>query len=122
MIRRPPRSTRTDTLFPYTTLFRSAHAHPGFEEHLAVEQALHRLPRLGADVAQASAALADHDRLLAVALDPDHRADPQHRAVDGERFDLHRGRVRQLGTEPAHQLFAHQFAGDEALALVGALV
>src|SRR3546814_15017690 len=25
MIRRPPRSTRTDTLFPYTTLFRSCH-------------------------------------------------------------------------------------------------
>src|SRR3546814_17622645 len=25
MIRRPPRSTRTDTLFPYTTLFRSVH-------------------------------------------------------------------------------------------------
>src|SRR3546814_5316377 len=25
MIRRPPRSTRTDTLFPYTTLFRSAY-------------------------------------------------------------------------------------------------
>src|SRR3546814_2676720 len=31
MIRRPPRSTRTDTLFPYTTLFRSLRrllAHP----------------------------------------------------------------------------------------------
>src|SRR3546814_3380632 len=29
MIRRPPRSTRTDTLFPYTTLFRSrAHQPP----------------------------------------------------------------------------------------------
>src|SRR3546814_7989374 len=27
MIRRPPRSTRTDTLFPYTTLFRSARRH-----------------------------------------------------------------------------------------------
>src|SRR3546814_18230445 len=26
MIRRPPRSTRTDTLFPYTTLFRSGQA------------------------------------------------------------------------------------------------
>src|SRR3546814_14278319 len=26
MIRRPPRSTRTDTLFPYTTLFRSTQA------------------------------------------------------------------------------------------------
>src|SRR3546814_1214473 len=28
MIRRPPRSTRTDTLFPYTTLFRSCAAVP----------------------------------------------------------------------------------------------
>src|SRR3546814_16337433 len=28
MLRRPPRSTRTDTLFPYTTLFRSRHAMP----------------------------------------------------------------------------------------------
>src|SRR3546814_14140356 len=28
MIRRPPRSTRTDTLFPYTTLFRSQRAGP----------------------------------------------------------------------------------------------
>src|SRR3546814_1091556 len=27
MRRRPPRSTRTDTLFPYTTLFRSIDAH-----------------------------------------------------------------------------------------------
>src|SRR3546814_10522971 len=27
MIRRPPRSTRTDTLFPYTTLFRSVGGH-----------------------------------------------------------------------------------------------
>src|SRR3546814_4785621 len=29
MIRRPPRSTRTDTLFPYTTLFRSESRHCG---------------------------------------------------------------------------------------------
>src|SRR3546814_21162368 len=29
MIRRPPRSTRTDTLFPYTTLFRSDRARGG---------------------------------------------------------------------------------------------
>src|SRR3546814_11462207 len=32
MIRRPPRSTRTDTLFPYTTLFRSAQV--DWSEHL----------------------------------------------------------------------------------------
>src|SRR3546814_3133930 len=30
MIRRPSRSTRTDTLFPYTTLFRSSTEHPIF--------------------------------------------------------------------------------------------
>src|SRR3546814_6585888 len=30
MIRRPPRSTRTDTLFPYTTLFRSAQHAPAY--------------------------------------------------------------------------------------------
>src|SRR3546814_16098832 len=30
MIRRPPRSTRTDTLFPYTTLFRSPYQAPPF--------------------------------------------------------------------------------------------
>src|SRR3546814_9109781 len=28
MLRRPPRATRTDTLFPYTTLFRSARRAP----------------------------------------------------------------------------------------------
>src|SRR3546814_7510908 len=36
MIRRPPRSTRTDTLFPYTTLFRSDRplpARPPLERH-----------------------------------------------------------------------------------------
>src|SRR3546814_10328840 len=36
MIRRPPRSTRTDTLFPYTTLFRSPLPHPGgasYDQH-----------------------------------------------------------------------------------------
>src|SRR3546814_19542356 len=31
MIRRPPRSTRTDTLFPYTTLFRSQTGQPWLE-------------------------------------------------------------------------------------------
>src|SRR3546814_20919776 len=49
MIRRPPRSTRTDTLFPYTTLFRSALARgllelvgpaPVIGHALAFEQAL----------------------------------------------------------------------------------
>src|SRR3546814_16025142 len=34
MIRRPPRSTRTDTLFPYTTLFRSERRGVGAARHL----------------------------------------------------------------------------------------
>src|SRR3546814_6283838 len=38
MIRRPTRSTRTDTLFPYTTLFRSAMGKPGrVERRLAAQ-------------------------------------------------------------------------------------
>src|SRR3546814_14596824 len=41
MMRRPPRSTRTDTLFPYTTLFRSAGARRLRECHI-------RLPSRGA--------------------------------------------------------------------------
>src|SRR3546814_18478578 len=32
MIRRPPRSTRTDTRFPYTTLFRSLCYYPAMKE------------------------------------------------------------------------------------------
>src|SRR3546814_18180778 len=70
MIRRPPRSTRTDTLFPYTTLFRTVQGGAAFAHHLAIlgeqpAQAIglhraklhqllthpvqreHRLPRLG---------------------------------------------------------------------------
>src|SRR3546814_5530475 len=34
MTRRPPRSTRTDTLFPYTTLFRSDLMRFGAPEHI----------------------------------------------------------------------------------------
>src|SRR3546814_16623257 len=45
MIRRPPRSTRTDTLFPYTTLFRSHPRHArmlGHEVHVGHEYRLQR--------------------------------------------------------------------------------
>src|SRR3546814_2828101 len=37
MIRRPPGSTRTDTLFPYTTLFRSIVGHAVVEPVVAVD-------------------------------------------------------------------------------------
>src|SRR3546814_8705552 len=38
MRRRPPRSTRTDTLFPYTTLFRSIDAVESQAEHAGADQ------------------------------------------------------------------------------------
>src|SRR3546814_4894315 len=51
MIRRPPRSTRTDTLFPYTTLFRSQ------EERWKTDEAAIKaeLERLGAEYISADA-------------------------------------------------------------------
>src|SRR3546814_1500429 len=52
MIRRPPRSTRTDTLFPYTTLFRSELlARLEEDALLAVES--QRQDRIAVDVADA---------------------------------------------------------------------
>src|SRR3546814_11250307 len=50
MLRRPPRSTRTDTLFPYTTLFRSVAvvARPGADQrdlvHLRYAEQAQRVP------------------------------------------------------------------------------
>src|SRR3546814_3465188 len=50
MIRRPPRSTRTDTLFPYTTLFRSRDAQIGITESAVAEAVSERVQRIVADV------------------------------------------------------------------------
>src|SRR3546814_11811987 len=44
MIRRPPRSTRTDTLFPYTTLFRSHQVTPDADVELIVTDRRHADP------------------------------------------------------------------------------
>src|SRR3546814_10123421 len=66
MIRRPPRSTRTDTLFPYTTLFRSAQ----------------RLPR--------AVGLAPQERVFAAARGAveEHR-DQAGKMVEMRVFELH---------------------------------
>src|SRR3546814_7868790 len=49
MIRRPPRSTRTDTLFPYTTLFRSSRGSGSHLIHPEDEDWRRRHSRLGCD-------------------------------------------------------------------------
>src|SRR3546814_8783003 len=71
MIRRPPRSTRTDTLFPYTTLFRSHadhHGHigfggdyPAYDRGDAISPALRFAPAARLEIAKAGA-LAPLDR------------------------------------------------------------
>src|SRR3546814_4973966 len=56
MLRRPPRSTRTDTLFPYTTLFRSPFAAGMIEngiDHTSVEGATtlpYHVPNIAVDL------------------------------------------------------------------------
>src|SRR3546814_6002037 len=52
MIRRPPRSTRTDTLFPYTTLFRSAAVR---EYDVGFEQVVDREAVLASEIPGAAA-------------------------------------------------------------------
>src|SRR3546814_3915895 len=60
MIRRPPRSTRTDTLFPYTTLFRSRVRHePAHEAHEFQLVAFHDRDVLG-DRQRRAAQLREH--------------------------------------------------------------
>src|SRR3546814_7529103 len=60
MIRRPPRSTRTDTLCPYTTLFRSQE-HGNADQYKA-ELEKRRAPDLVADVAEHDAAQRPSDK------------------------------------------------------------
>src|SRR3546814_17474683 len=62
MIRRPPRSTRTDTLFPYTTLFRSTAAGgPRPRPRLRAKASVARrtLVQSGREASRAGANLAD---------------------------------------------------------------
>src|SRR3546814_17008949 len=66
MLRRPPRSTRTDTLFPYTTLFRSS-IRPDAEQTLRdlsirgdIIKTMHRAMRRDGDAPDAGA-FAVHD-------------------------------------------------------------
>src|SRR3546814_3780756 len=62
MIRRPPRTTRTDTLFPYTTLFRSqvTRRHDGLEQRIDdPDVAGDQVPGAGLDVQRAGGGAAE---------------------------------------------------------------
>src|SRR3546814_9473196 len=70
MIRRPPRSTRTDTLFPYTTLFRSGGLPP---RHL---RRIRRAQRSPMAPPHRNVAAPNRRRDLALALRPAHCRSP----------------------------------------------
>src|SRR3546814_6012526 len=63
MVRRPPGSTRTDTLFPYTTLFRSLVAHARVAVLDVVTARRRGTPQL-VQLARQPAGGADHDRIV----------------------------------------------------------
>src|SRR3546814_19986842 len=100
MIRRPPRSTRTDTLFPYTTLFRSLaaqhrrtvahlHAGDGAERDLLARRRQDRQAREFADTVAQLARIADADR---VAREPLHRLAGSLAADRADRQSLGEGK------------------------------
>src|SRR3546814_14693647 len=65
MIRRPPRSTRTDTLFPYTTLCRAVAALA--EDNSEIGQALGQLARIAGHVSPDAAAEEYQELFIGVA-------------------------------------------------------
>src|SRR3546814_5636917 len=96
MIRRPPRSTRTDTLFPYTTLFRSVAQDLGlFAEHrveiAGIAVALDA-PQAGALDGLDDGGLAETDEEGGPGLDAD--AVPRARAVGRQPLGVLRGVLR----------------------------
>src|SRR3546814_17038760 len=85
MIRRPPRSTRTDTLFPYTTLFRSTAV------GRRIVDALELLPLEARD--------ADHEEFVKIAAGNRQEAQPfEQRMCRIERL-FHRSEERRVGKE-----------------------
>src|SRR3546814_11492673 len=97
MIRRPPRSTRTDTLFPYTTLFRSHRVHSRL--HVVVDA-----PRAGTPEEGERPVVGVEYHLLRLAR---VGAYEQHPAVaETDMGDLHRHR---------HAVHQHDFVTSVAL-------
>src|SRR3546814_20375119 len=107
MIRRPPRSTRTDTLFPYTTLFRSGRRE--LLAHLRRTRARERQVGTRADLLlDAPLDRFDQHVLFVDALAEDHRTPPRAREIEigiGEiERDLHRALVDLGDARPQPRL------------------
>src|SRR3546814_13719728 len=87
MLRRPPRSTRTDTLFPYTTLFRADDEVLGTILHLDVAIGMADREVAGVKPAAAEGFLGRR-RVLEIALH--HGVAAQHELAHGRAVARHR--------------------------------
>src|SRR3546814_10715984 len=105
MILRPPRFTRTDTLFPYTTLFRSQLVEQPIVEYLRQDFQLPRFLRQRETARRGPGH--DRRRLFLVALVPqDHR--PLH--MGGKAHELVRGRRSEEHTSELQSLMCISYA------------
>src|SRR3546814_18376947 len=100
MIRRPPRSTRTDTLFPYTTLFRSK-ADDDFAKPLGLEGVDQLRELLKGQVEQELNGLTrtHMKRKLLEQLDATHDFDVPPSMVEAEFSQIWRSEERSVGKE-----------------------
>src|SRR3546814_14556892 len=103
MIRRPPRSTRTDTLFPYTTLFRSA------ERERDVGDAAGNVA-VGQGLADDARGLDEVDRVVVVFL---------HAGGDGEDVGVEDDVLGRESDLPGEDLVGARADLDLALAGIG---
>src|SRR3546814_7799101 len=87
MIRRPPRSTRTDTLFPYTTLFRSR----VFVGEIKVALVVRRTAEHGALAIIHQHEIGDEQRQFPVRIERMNDAEPGVEALFLGGFDVRRG-------------------------------
>src|SRR3546814_1480158 len=79
MIRRPPRSTRTDTLFPYTTLFRSVkNVHTPTDRHVRVRRRVMPASEFRLMCDPTSVAVPLHRRVLSIDHQSLHRRSEEH--------------------------------------------
>src|SRR3546814_11738163 len=100
MIRRPPRSTRTDTLFPYTTLFRSNLLHARIVGNHVGDAAI---DMQAADDAAADALdhFGDHAFRPALVVEADHAH--QHTVALHQRAHLPRRQEHDLAARLGNQ-------------------
>src|SRR3546814_18101677 len=107
MIRRPPRSTRTDTLFPYTTLFRSVLLYLDHVAGLQLAEAMERRDLVGLEQHRDADGELLHDGVLAA----DHPGHVHLRVLEADAVlveqmahapVLARGVEQRLARDTAH--------------------